>query len=114
MIPNPYDLEWKVEADEEFKGSHPYHDNRFITQGDGDDAIIIARMSDMPLQKEYATLIASAPRLLKALQDVTASLAMYLFNEGGTDALRQSRTLLEAQTVIDEATLKGKKDHAKI
>jgi len=106
MIPNPYDLEWKVEADEEFKGSHPYHDNRFITQGDGDDAIIIARMSDMPLQKEYATLIAASPRLLKALQCICARIKGEFDNpvllEYGSLGMTHDDVLAIAQAAIAE------------
>lgn len=44
--------------------------------------------------------------LLKALQDVTASLAMYLFQEGGTDKLRESRALFYANCAIEKAEKK--------
>jgi hypothetical protein len=46
---------------------------------------------------------AAAPELLEALEDVTASLAMYLFQEGGTDKLRESRTLFAARAAIAKA-----------
>ena len=45
---------WKVEADPDNKGKHPYHDTRFITTGYGDNWQWIATLSDHPNQAANA------------------------------------------------------------
>ena len=68
---------WKVEADPDNKGKHPYHDTRFITTGDGGNWQWIAKLSDHPNQAANARLIAACPDLIAALEK-----ACYLIDSG--------------------------------
>lgn len=65
---------WKVEADPEHQGKHPFHDNRFImaTNEDG-HYVTICKMMDSVHQKPDATLIASAPTMRADLENGTAA-----------------------------------------
>lgn len=69
---------------------------------------LLGNKTDEEKQADAAFILAacnSHNELLEALQDVTASLAMFLFQEGGIDALRQSRTLNTATTAIEKARI---------
>ena len=70
----------RVQADPEWKGKHPLHDNRFITTGVHDiesdefrydpDSQIVCAMRDCQNQKQWAKLLAAAPSMLAVLKDV--------------------------------------------
>lgn len=64
----------RVQADPEFAGLHPLHDNRFITVGEHDlgtiffrddpQSFVVCKMTDCPHQSDYARLFAGSPDLL--------------------------------------------------
>lgn len=73
---------WTVQADPEWKGRHPLHDNRFIVAGEheiGSDEFerdpesqIIAKMTDCQQQAANARLIAKAPEMLQFMRLVSS------------------------------------------
>jgi hypothetical protein len=87
------------------------HEHIAVMEDDTQELIaVVGASADKPANlvetKATARLFSAAPDLLRCLEDAAASLSTYLFNEGGSDALRQSRTLIQAYLAIAKA--KGK------
>lgn len=114
----------EVMPDWQFKGRHHYHDSRFIvTAGtETEDAYcgdmghpsilggspfevtkgrIIARMTDCEDQAQYATLLASAPELLEALQQFAQCSAVRDIVQGDTEL---ACAVFAARAAISKAT----------
>ena len=110
---------WEIMADPDKKGMHPLHDNRFIsTKGasdeisfgydkrDGnwhlDEGSIICQMTDSEEQEANARLIAAAPELLAALQDLVKRCAA-LDQSVTHDGIENCYAIAKAREAIQRA-----------